>query len=83
MSIVSQPSNNNLINELCKDIISQIVKVFMEKDNVLEIKKKIMEPLISSISTKLMYCYLVLIFMLILLILINSVILYLIIFLER
>ncbi len=82
MSIVNQTSSNNLINELCKDIISQIVKVFMEKDNVIEVKKKIIEPLLSGISTKFIYCYLILIFMLILLIVVNCVILYLV-FLKR
>lgn len=69
-------SSNNLINELCKDLISQVVKVFMEHDNISELKKKIIDPLISNISSKLVYCYLILIILLVLMIIINCIILY-------
>lgn len=75
--MVNQSSSNNLVNELCKDIISQIVKVLMEKDNVMEIKNKVIEPLLSGIFNKFIYSYSILIFMLTLLIVINCVILYL------
>ena len=67
---------DNFIGQICKDIFTQILDLFIENDKKLEIKKRLIDPLIDYYKNKLFIYYGIITFLLILVILTNLYIIF-------
>lgn len=68
--------NNNIISNLCGDMIEQILNLLLESDKSEEIKKKLIDPLVDYYRFKLFFFYGLITFLLLIVIFSNFYIIY-------
>lgn len=67
---------DNFINKICRDSINQIFEILIENEKKLEIKQKLIDPLIDYYKNKLFLFYGIITLLLIIVIISNIYIIY-------